>query len=172
VIRESLKPIVRSEQKEDLPAIQAVNVAAFGRCDEADLVEALRAEGAVLLSLVAEVESRIAGHILFSRMWIDYGQDARPAAALAPVAVLPDFQNRGIGAALVQRGLELLKSNGEGIVLVLGHPAYYQRFGFSVEKAKPVQTPFPPDAFLALELSPGALPCIAGKARYARSFGL
>jgi putative acetyltransferase len=88
------------------------------------------------------------------------------------MSVLPEYQARGIGSALVWRGLESLKTQGEAAVLVLGHAHYYERFGFSVDKAKSLHTPFPPDAFMALELRPGALAGVTGRVRYAKSFGL
>lgn len=116
--------------------IRSINEAAFGRPDEADLVDGLRSEGAVLLSLVAEVERQIVGHVLFSRMSIETSGGPVPAAALAPVAVLPDHQRRGIGEQLIRHGLDLLRARGERIVIVLGHPGYYPRFGFSSQKAR------------------------------------
>lgn len=163
---------VRPERSDDLATIRQINIAAFGRADEADLVDALRAEGALLLSLVAELESVVAGHILFSRMWIDSAHATTSAVALSPMAVLPEYQNRGIGGALVRRGLKLLQDMREQIVLVLGHPSYYQRFGFSSEKARLLETPFPPDSYMAVELAPGALAGVSGKVRYPGSFGL
>jgi len=152
--------------------VRSINEAAFGRPDEADLIEGLRAGGAVLLSLVAELERRIVGHILFSRMWIDTSDGPFPAAALAPMAVLPEHQRRGIGGRLIRRGLDLLHTRGEGAVIVLGHAGYYPRFGFSSGKAGALESPFPPEAFMALELRPGALDGIRGKVRYAAAFGL
>jgi putative acetyltransferase len=95
-----------------------------------------------------------------------------PAAALAPVAVFPDHQRRGIGGQLIRSGLDLLRERGEQIVIVLGHPGYYPRFGFSSEKARSLASPFPPEAFMAMELSPGALDGIRGKVRYPAAFGL
>ncbi len=149
-------------------AIRSVNEAAFVRPDEADLVDTLRAENVVLLSLVAESERRVVGHILFSRIWIN---DA-PAVALAPVAVLPEYQRRGIAATLISRGVDSLRTRGERIILVLGHPEYYQRFGFAAKTARNLETPFPPEAFMAIELTPGALASIRGKVRYPGAFGL
>ena len=152
--------------------VRSINQSAFGGPDEADLVDSLRSEGAVLLSLVAEFEQRIVGHVLFSRMWIETSKGAVPAAALAPVAVHPEHQRRGIGEQLIRYGLELLRSRGEQIVIVLGHPDYYPRFGFSSEKALSLESPFPPEAFMAMELSSGALQGVRGKVRYPAAFGL
>lgn len=152
--------------------VRSINEAAFGRPDEADLVDGLRREGAVLLSLVAEVEQRIVGHMLFSRMSIETSNGPVSAAALAPVAVLPDLQRRGIGERLIRHGLDLLRERGEQIVIVLGHPDYYPRFGFSSEKARFLESPFPPEALMAMELISGALEGIRGKVRYPTAFGL
>jgi len=167
--------IVRCENAEDTrerSVVRSINEAAFGRPDEADLIDGLRTDGAVLLSLVAELEQRIVGHILFSRMWIDTSNVPVPAAALAPMAVLPGHQRRGIGGRLIRHGLGLLRGRGERVVIVVGHADYYPRFGFSHEKARSLDSPFPPEAFMAAELSPGALDGIRGKIRYSAAFGL
>lgn len=165
--------IVRSENanSEELAAIHAVNVAAFGREDEAELVDRLRQDGDVLASLVAVLDRHIAGHILFSRMSIETAAGSVPAVALAPMAVLPDYQRRGIGGRLIQEGLDLLREQGERIVIVLGHPEYYPRFGFSSDKARSLESPFPRDAYFALDLEPGALDDVRGKVKYPAAFG-
>lgn len=159
---------IRPEDPADRAAIRAVNESAFGQRDEADLVEALRAEGIVLLSLVGEIEGAVVGHVLYSRMHVG----AVPAVALAPVAVLPAQQRRGIGGALIRRGLDLLRDSGERIVFVLGHPEYYPRFGFSTALAAPVESPFPREYFMALELTPGALANVSGRVHYPPAFGI
>jgi len=167
--------IVRPENTADgaeRSTIHAVNSAAFGRPDEADLVDALRAEGAVLLSLVAEREGQVVGHILFSRMWIETAAGEVPAVSLAPMVVLPAHQRRGIGERLVRHGLDLLRERGERIVVVLGHPGYYPRFGFSAGQAGALESPFRREAFMALELTPGALNGICGKVKYPAAFGV
>jgi len=164
--------IVRCETAGERFVVHSINEAAFGRPDEAALVDSLRTEGAVLLSVVAELEKHAVGHILFSRMWIETVDGMVPAVALAPMAVLPEYQRQGIGSRLVRHGLDLLRGRGEHIVIVLGHPGYYPRFGFSTEKARALESPFPPDAFMAMELSPGALAGIRGKVRYPAAFGL
>lgn len=195
------KVLLRPENPEDEGEIRLINQAAFGRPDEADLVDRLRAEGAVLASLVAEKEERdekegdkcdgeredkldverenkrgqeerVVAHILFSRMSIETSTGRVAAVALAPIAVLPERQRRGIGGKLIRYGLDLLRGRGERIVIVLGDPDYYPRFGFSRGKARLLESPFPPEAFMALELEPGALDGVRGKVRYAAAFGL
>jgi putative acetyltransferase len=164
--------IVRDEQPYDRKQVRMVNEGAFGRPDEADLVDRLRAEGAVLLSLLAEVENQIIGHLLFSRMTVETAQGPVAAISLAPLAVLPEHQGRGVGSRLVRTGLAMLRDRGERIVIVLGHEEYYPRFGFSTEKARYLVSPFPPESFMALELWDGALAGIQGAVRYPSAFGL
>jgi putative acetyltransferase len=164
--------LVRSERPEDCAAIRLVNEEAFGRRDEANLVDRLRAQGVVLASFVAEVEGLIAGHILFSWMSIDTADNSVAAVALAPLAVMPKFQRQGIGKMLMAHGLDWLRAQSEQIILVLGHPDYYRRFGFSTDKARFIESPFNPNSFMALELKPHALDGIRGKVRYAQAFGL
>jgi putative acetyltransferase len=175
-----MKPIAKevvvrgenSEDAEERSVIRSINEAAFGGPDEADLVDKLRTEGDVLISLVAELEKRIVGHILFSRMWIETPSGLVSAVALAPMAVLPECQRQGIGGRLIRYGLDLLRDRGEKIVIVVGHPDYYPRLGFSSEKARSLEGRFPAEAFMAMELSPGALSGIRGKVIYPAGFGL
>ena len=127
----------------------------------------------MLVELVA-VTARdvVVGHILFSHLPIQTAGGAiLHAAALAPMAVLPAHQRAGIGAALVRAGLEACAEGDARAVVVLGHPDYYPRFGFSAEAARALQAPFSGPAFMALELLPGALRG-GGAVRYARAFGL
>jgi putative acetyltransferase len=164
--------LIRVEQPHDREKVRRVNEAAFGRSDEADLIDRLRVEGAVLASLVAEMDRQIVGHILFSRMTVETAQGPVAAVSLAPMAVLPDHQGRQVGSQLVRRGLDELRDRGERIVIVLGHKEYYPRFGFSPEKARDLSSPFPPQAFMALELVDDALTGIRGSVRYPSAFGL
>ena len=150
----------------DRAGIHNVHQCAFGRPDEADLVNRLRSDSAILVSLIAEIDGAIAGHVLFTRVTIN----SMSAVALAPVAVLPEFQGQGIGSRLIRAGLDRLRGSGERIVLVLGEPDYYSRFGFSVAKAACLKTPFPPEAYMALELMPAAMEGVSGKVRYAAAF--
>src|SRR5580700_6464579 len=105
-------------------------------------------------------------------MWIDDPGASIAAVALAPMAVLPAHQRKGIGQTLIRSGLDSLRDRDERIVIVLGHPDYYPRFGFSAEKARSLESPFPPEAFMAMELISGALDGIRGKVRYPAAFGL
>ena len=163
-----MKPRIRKESSADHAAVRHVNCQAFERDAEADLVDALRAESFARLSLVAELEGRVVGHVLFSDLPIVTPKGAVPALALAPVAVLPEHQRRGVGSALVRRGLEICRDEGHRVVVVLGHPTYYPRFGFSAELAERLEAPYSGPAFMALELVPGAL--VDGKVEYPPPF--
>lgn len=164
--------LIRCEKPDDQSAVRTVNESAFGRFDEANLIDNLRKESAVLLSLVAEIEKQVIGHILFSRMWIDNSDGSLAAVALAPMAVLPAYQRKGVGGMLIRSGLTFLRGGGEHIVIVLGHPDYYARFGFSAERAGALASPFPPEAFMAVELTVDALRGICGNVRYPAAFGV
>jgi putative acetyltransferase len=159
---------VRPATAADHAAIRRVEAAAFGRDDEADMVEAARAEGAALVELVEEQDGEIVGHILFSRMSVT---PARFIAGLAPVAVAPQAQGRGIGDALCRAGIEAARALGAEAVVVLGHPDYYPRFGFSAEAARWLASPYAGSpAFMALELTPGVL-AAPMKVDYPAAFG-
>jgi putative acetyltransferase len=134
-------PIIRAETCEDHEAIRRVNLEAFHRSAEEILVDRLRSDGLVVTSLVAVENDRIVGHILFSRLPIHMGGSVIPAVALAPMAVIPSRQRQGVGSALVRNGLRACQMAGERIVIVLGHPDYYQRFAFSSELACRLQAP-------------------------------
>jgi len=166
--------IIRSESADaaERSAVYSVNRAAFGQPDEADLVDRLRNEGVVLVSLVAEHQKRIVGHILFSRMLIETVSGSVSAVSLAPMSVLPEYQRQGIGGRLIQHGLDFLRTRGERIVIVVGHPGYYPHFGFSCDKTRSLESPFPAEAFMAMELTQGALDGVRGKVKYPAAFGL
>jgi len=152
-----MSTVVRRETPEDRQAVWHVNRAAFETTDEANLVDALRDGGYVEVSLVAEVGGEIVGHILFSRVTIVTTVGTVDALSLAPMAVLPEHQRQGIGSKLVESGLETCRQGGHRIVVVLGHPDFYPRFGFSAETARPIESPFEGgEAWMAMELEPGA----------------
>lgn len=161
---------IREEGAADIPAIHEVNCQAFGQEAEARLVDALRAGGYVRLSLVAEVAKQIVGHILFSELTIHTAHGPVAALSLAPMAVLPAFQRHGIGSALVRASLDACCAAGHKIVIVLGHPDYYPRFGFSTDLAEPLLSPYSGPAWMAIELQPGALVGIAGRVQYPPPF--
>jgi len=165
--------MIRPETAADQDAIRHVNRLAFGQDEEAGLVDTLRAGGYVRLSLVAEQAGQVVGHILFSDLPILTDAGTVPALALAPMAVLPEFQNQGIGSALVQRGLEMCRAQGHRIIVVVGHPGYYPRFGFSPRLAANLASPFSDnDAFMSLDLVPGALDGVKGRVQYSPPFGI
>jgi len=165
---------IRPERPADEAAIRAVNDAAFGRGAEGALVDALRGSAAFVpeLSLVAESGADLIGHVLFTRLQIVEGSVSHPALALAPMAVQPSWQRRGVGSALVRRGLADARELGHGVVVVLGHPAFYPRFGFSPARPLGIRSPFdaPDEAFLVLALRPGALDGVRGEVRYPPEF--
>jgi len=165
---------IRPERPGDAAAVREVNRLAFGQEDEAALVDSLRNGGHAVVSLVADDGGNIVGHILFSRLIIEAGDRTIEAAALAPMAVLPGRQREGIGSALVRAGLEACRKAGIAAVVVLGHPDYYPRFGFSAAAARGLDCPFPGagDAFMALELTPGSLDLRGGAVHYAPPFGV
>lgn len=164
---------VRAESTDDYAAVRVVNEQAFGRAEEAALVDALRGRDEPHISLVAEVDGRIVGHIFFSSVRVESEAEAFAALGLAPMAVLPEFQNRGIGSELVRRGLEECRRLGHEIVVVLGHPEYYPRFGFVPAKQKGLscEYPVPDEVFMALELNEGALAGRLGVVKYGPEFG-
>lgn len=160
--------VIRPAGPEDHAAIRAVVTAAFGQPDEADLVDALRADGDALVELVAEADGAVVGHVLFSPLTTDTG--AR-FAALAPLSVLPGRQKDGLGTWLMETGHELLRVGGIEAVIVLGHPAYYPRVGYSAEAALNLTSPFKGPHFMALALKPGALEAPVA-VTYAKAFGI
>ncbi len=163
-------PVTRPETTDDHAAIREVVRLAFGREDEARLVDALRDGGYVRVSLVAEEAGRIVGHILFSDLPIETPRGIVGALALAPMAVIPERQRRGIGSALVREGLRACSERGHRIVVVLGHPEFYPRFGSSAKLAERLAAPFSGPAFMAWELIPGALEGVEGEVRYPPPF--
>ena len=166
--------VIRTETKSDHRVVRKINKSAFGQDDEANLVDALRNDPAFIheLSLVAEMDGVIVGHILFTRIRIVSDDKEYPSLALAPMSVLPAYQNQGIGSALVRAGLEKCRDMGFGSVIVLGHKDYYPRFGFKPASMWGITAPFDvaDDVFMALELSENSLDGVSGTVQYAASF--
>lgn len=174
---------VRPECPGDAAAIRRVNELAFEGTAEADLVDALRSAGAITLSMVAAAGGEakdgeattggeVIAHALFSPVTIDTDCGAVPALGLGPVAVQPDLQSRGVGTMLIDVCLEQLRAAGHSAVVVVGHPAYYPRFGFLPASRWGLkwEMDVPDEAFMALELCPGALAGIRGVVRYRPEF--
>lgn len=170
------KVVIRPEVPTDRPAIAEVNRRAFGRDNEARLVEALRQAGDFdpRLSLVAEYEGTVVGHILFSVVHIEQDGGQTRALSLAPMAVVPEHQRRGVGSALVPSGLQACRRTPYGLVVVVGHPEFYPRFGFMRADAIGLRAPFAvaPEAFMVFELRQGALTGAGGILRYPDTFKL
>lgn len=164
---------IREEQPEDVAAIRAVNEEAFGQPAEARLVDKLRRACDGLLSLVAVDGGAVVGHILFSPVTIDAHPSLAGGMGLAPMAVLPACQRRGIGSSLVRAGLARLRSRSCPFVIVLGHPAYYPRFGFEPASRYGLRSQWdgvPDEAFMVLVFDEPALENVSGVARYRTEF--
>jgi putative acetyltransferase len=163
---------LRDEVAADAPAIAGVVTEAFGQAAEAELIAALRAAGALSISLVAVTDDGgLVGHVAFSPVTVeDAGGDR--LFGLAPLAVAGGWQGRGVGGALVEAGLARACALGGDLAVVLGEPAYYRRFGFRPATAWGIawEHEAPPEAFMALELRPGAGVGWRGRLRYHPAF--
>jgi putative acetyltransferase len=157
--------IVRLETPADIAAIRIVEEIAFGRRDEARLVDDLRAEGDAVFSLVAEEEGIIAGHAMFSRMAAPF-----PALGLGPIAVLLERRRAGIAGQLIREGIAHSGAAGWAGIFVLGDPAFYRRFGFNVGKASGFTSPYAGPHLMALSLGGNELPVDVGIIEYAPAF--
>jgi putative acetyltransferase len=160
---------IRDEQSGDEAAIREVHRRAFGGDEESRIVDALRASGGALVSLVAALNGRVVGHILYSPACV--GPDAM-GAALGPMAVVPEHQRQGIGTRLVEVGIERLRAAGCPFIVVVGHAHYYPRFGFRPAAAHDITCEWdvPADVFMILMLDPVRMAGISGLARYRPEF--
>lgn len=166
--------IIRSERKEDYSNIAKINDLAFGQKNEGRLVESLRNNPRFIpeLSLVAERDNEVAGHILFFPIDITHEQSVFDSLALAPMSVHPSYQRKGIGSELVRQGLARCREAGFSSVIVLGHHEYYPRFGFRPAGAWNIRAPFdvPDEVFMAVELMDNGLRSVRGTVRYPEEF--
>ena len=164
-------PRIRPERPDDGAAVRLVNQLAFGGNEEADIVEGLHRAQAVVVSLVAEMGIDILGHILFSPVVVERANGKR-LVGLAPMAVAPDHQKKGIGSRLVREGLARCGAAGVDGVVVLGHAEYYPRFGFvpAAQFGLRCEYDVPVDVFMALELTHDALGGVSGLVRYHAAF--
>jgi putative acetyltransferase len=164
--------IVRAEEIKDRVAIHRINELAFGQPNEADLVDALRENASPYISLVAVVDDQVAGHIFFSPVTVESDDGVFVAMGLAPMAVLPEYQNQGIGSQLVRAGLKECQQLGHDIVVVLGHPQFYPRFGFAPASLKGLRSEYDvrDEVFMVAELREGALRGRRGLVKYHAEF--
>jgi len=163
-----VKVLIRAEETGEDVAVSEVQIRAFGRTAEAEAVESLRGQGALLASLVALVRDRIVGHVALSA--VDVGGVPRAAVALGPLAVDPDYQGRGIGGMLVDAFLQHCRVRDEALVVVLGYPDYYCRFGFGPAERFGLRYRDAGEAFQALEVRPGAAAGLSGEVVYHPAF--
>jgi putative acetyltransferase len=154
---------IRHERAEDFAAIRRLLIAAFGGPAEVELVDGLREDGDLAHALVAEDDGDVVGYVAFSPL-----KSPERALALAPLAVAPEQQRRGIGTALIDEGLRQARAGGWGAVFVLGEPEYYKRSGFTLEAATGFDSPYAGPYFMALQL-PG-VPVIAAPVIYSNRF--
>jgi putative acetyltransferase len=167
--------VIREERPADVSDIYLVEKAAFQRTEEADLVNKLRENNAILLSLVATVCDSIVGHALYSLVTVGDGKPQFIFPALGPIAVDPEFQGKGIGSALIQAGTQVMKEFGFGLVFLVGDPAYYPRFGFQPAVPLGFNSPYvvkgdAHDHFMVLVLDEKVLKTVNGMVRYRSEF--
>jgi putative acetyltransferase len=162
----------RAEIPADGPAIRTIHLLAFNTCQEADLVEKLRSHSAIRLSVVAEEDGAIVGHVMYSPVVLGEGAASIQGLGLGPISVLPHLQKHGIGTRLVADSLGALKTNGCPFVVVLGAPSFYARFGFKPARDFGVRCKWDAkdDAFMLLPLHADGVTLNAGLARYHAEF--
>jgi len=164
---------VRTEQPDDIAAVRAINEAAFGEPTEATIVDSLRDRCPDAVSLVAVEDDRVLGHIFFSPVTVSGGHEASRGMGLAPMAVLPERQRQGIGSMLVQAGVDAMREQNCPFIIVLGHPEYYPRFGFTPASNQGLSCQWdgiPDEAFMVLILDEPAMVDVSGTARYRDEF--
>ena len=163
--------LIRAEKENDRSAVYAVYVAAFESPSEAKLVDVLRQQAHPIVSLVAELDGWVVGHIMFSPVSLSEHPDVT-LMGLAPMAVAPEHQRKGIGSALVRAGLERCRELGFSAVVVLGYPEYYPRFGFLPSRRFGIDSAYavPDEAFMVLELQNGSLNGKSGRVQYHAAF--
>ena len=164
---------IRREEDNDHIQIYEVNKLAFQQENEGKLIAKIRKSENFIpeLSIVAELDNRIVGHILFSKIKIA-GDSDYESLALAPMAVIPEFQKKRIGSELIKKGMDKAKELGFDSIIVLGHKEYYPKFGFQRASKWDIKCPFevPDEVFMAIELTEKALEGKAGTVKYPDEF--
>ncbi len=160
---------IREEHADDIAAVRDLNRRAFGQDQESNIVDALRANGAALLSLVATLNDQVVGHIMYSPVSIEGNVTG---AALGPMALLPEHQRQGIGSKLIETGNQKLKDAGYPFITVVGHADYYPRFGFrpAGEHGIKCEWDVPDDVFMLLVLDEAKTEGVSGLAKYRHEF--
>ena len=169
----ALPLIIREEQPGDEQPINAVNLAAFESAEEADIVDKLRDNCPDFLSFVAERDGKIVGHILFTPVQAQSESEVVTGMGLAPMAVLPEYQNRGVGSALVREGIRKVRKQKYPFIIVLGHPEYYPRFGFEPGSNFGLECEYddvPDEAFMMLPLDGNIVDSLSGIVKYRPEF--
>jgi putative acetyltransferase len=165
--------IIRPETINDQQAVRRVHMAAFNRPGEADLVDLLRQNGKAVISLVAELDEQVVGHLMFSPVQIVGASLNLRGLGLAPVGVLPPFQRQGAGTGMIQLGLKMAHLRGHDYAVVLGDPDYYHRFRFRTASEFGLGNEYGVDEeFMALEFRRGCLAGNSGVVKYAKEFML
>ena len=162
---------IREERPDDVAAVREVNRRAFGQDQEGNIVDALRTNGAALLSSVATVNGQVAGHIIYSPLTIG---ETVSGVALGPMAVVPEYQRQGIGTKLVDAGNQKIKDAGHPFIIVVGHAEYYPRFGFrpASEYGIKCEWDVPDEVFMLLVLNESKMQGASGLAKYRDEFSI
>ena len=175
-MKEEELTIIRESTSDDINAVLDIERRAFGKDKEAELVSELLHDPSAVprLSLLASIDGRCVGHILFTAVTVTGSENTITASILAPLAILPDMQSRGIGGELIKEGLRLLKTSRVDLVFVLGHPDYYPRFGFQAAGRLGLDAPYPipeehANAWMVQELTVGVIGTIEGQIQCADS---
>jgi len=160
---------IRGEKRSDYDAIKFINDEAFNQPQEGNIIEKLRNSDSKTLSLIAEMNNKIIGHIFFSSVKIEGHAEIIDGMGLAPMAVLPEYQKQGIGKMLVNEGISILKSQLIPYIIVLGHEDYYPRFGFEIASKYGLQSQWdevPDEAFMILVFNHDMMKNVRGIAKY------
>jgi putative acetyltransferase len=160
---------IREERPADVAAVREVNRRAFEQERESNIVDALRANGGALLSLVATIDDQVVGHVMYSRVSVG---DMVNGAALGPMAVLPEHQRQGIGTRLIDTANQKIKDAGYPFIIVVGHAEYYPRFGFRPAGKYGIKCEWdvPEEVFMVLMLDAAKMQGVAGLAKYRDEF--
>lgn len=164
---------IREERRADYQAIRDVNNQAFNQPQEGTIIEKIRESGVEILSLVAIIDNKIVGHIFFSPVRMEEQATLKDGMGLAPMAVLPDYQQQGIGSKLIKEGIQRLKLKSVPYIIVLGHKDYYPKFGFETASKYGLKCQWdgvPDEAFMVMILDDKMKPKIHGVAKYRDEF--